>query len=112
MIGDRNTKLSNNQHQHITITHKLLHTPKLLILNKTTNTLDSKSKRTIQTNINQLKNKITIIIIAHHLSTIRGTNHVYMLTNNKIIETNTFNKLATHPNNQFHHMIKLQIIAN
>lgn len=64
-IGDRGTQLSGGERQRLALARALLANPKLLILDEATNALDSENEATILAVLEQLKGKLTIIVITH-----------------------------------------------
>ena len=83
-VGERGVKLSGGQRQRIALARTLARKPEILILDEATSALDNESETLIQKSINGLKKKITIIIIAHRLSTVMNADHLFLLDNGKI----------------------------
>lgn len=69
-VGERGVKLSGGQRQRIGIARALYNKPKVLILDEATSALDSETEKNITDTILKLKGQITIIAIAHRLSTL------------------------------------------
>lgn len=69
-VGDRGAKLSGGQRQRIGIARALYNQPSVLVLDEATSALDNETERQITDTILKLKGKITIIAIAHRLSTL------------------------------------------
>lgn len=70
--GDQGAKLSGGQRQRIGIARALYNEPKLLILDEATSALDNETEKQITNTILKLKGQITIIAIAHRLSTLEN----------------------------------------
>jgi ABC-type multidrug transport system fused ATPase/permease subunit len=85
-VGERGLLLSGGQRQRLALARALLRDPKILILDEATNAIDSLSEAYIQTTLERLHRQMTIIIIAHRLSTTRNADHVIVLTEGRVIE--------------------------
>lgn len=70
--GDKGAKLSGGQRQRIGIARALYQNPTVLILDEATSALDNETEKQITDTINKLKGEITIIAIAHRLSTLES----------------------------------------
>lgn len=94
-VGDRGVLLSGGQKQRLFIARELFRKPKLLLLDEATSALDSESEKIVQESIDNLKGKISTIIVAHRLSTLKNVDEIYVIDNGKIIEKGNFNKLIS-----------------
>ena len=86
VIGERGVLLSAGQRQRIVIARILARRPEILILDEATSALDNESEVQIQKVIENLKNKVTVLLIAHRLSTVRNCGKLLVLQNGGIKE--------------------------
>ena len=84
-VGERGIKLSGGQRQRIGIARALYKKSKILFLDEATSALDIYTERKLMQSLKRLDNKITIIMIAHRLSTVKDCNRVIRIENGRII---------------------------
>ncbi|WP_240704610.1 ABC transporter ATP-binding protein [Candidatus Pelagibacter sp. FZCC0015] len=92
-IGERGIRLSGGQRQRIGIARALYHDPKVLIFDEATSALDGTTEKIVMDAINNLRKDITIIIIAHRLSTVKRCDQIYVLERGKLKAQGNFNEL-------------------
>lgn len=98
-VGDRGTRLSGGQRQRLGIARALFTKPLLLILDEATSALDGDVEAEIAETILNLKGDVTVIMIAHRLSSIRNSDRLIYLEVGKIRATGTFAEIrSTVPN--------------
>ena len=86
-------KLSGGQRQRVSIARAILASPKVLILDEATSSLDSESEEMIQDGLNRLRTGRTTFVIAHRLSTIRSANQILVMEGGEIVERGTHEEL-------------------
>jgi ABC-type multidrug transport system fused ATPase/permease subunit len=92
-VGDRGTKLSGGQRQRLGIARAVFTKPKLLVLDEATSSLDGQSEADISDSINDMRGEITVILIAHRLSTVKNADKVVYLESGKIVSIGTFEEV-------------------
>jgi subfamily B ATP-binding cassette protein MsbA len=93
IVGDRGTLLSGGQRQRIAIARALLVDPAILILDEAASALDSESEKFIQMAIERLRGGLTILVVAHRLSTIMKADRIYVLEGAKVVESGSREEL-------------------
>ena len=92
-VGERGVRLSGGQRQRIGIARALYYNPNILILDEATSALDRQTEKVVMEALNNLKKKITIIIIAHRLATIKECDKIFLLEKGQIKNEGTFEEL-------------------
>jgi ABC-type multidrug transport system fused ATPase/permease subunit len=85
MVGDRGVKLSGGQRQRIGIARALYNNPTILILDEATSALDINTENEVMESINSLRGQLTMIIIAHRLTTVKKCDIIYQFRKGEII---------------------------
>lgn len=93
IVGDRGVRLSGGQKQRLGLARALMHHPVVLILDEATSALDSESERYVLDAIKALHGEMTIIMIAHRLSTVTNADRIYVLEDGKVVEDGTWAEL-------------------
>ena len=99
ILSEGGNNLSGGQRQRIAIARVFLRKPKILILDEATSALDNTSEKYIQKQIEkmQIKNKITVISIAHRLTTLENCNSILVFDKGKIVQSGTYDELKDIP---------------
>ena len=86
IIGNRGFKLSGGQKQRLALARALVRSPPILVLDEATSSLDSGFERLIWEAVRNLGGRMTILIVAHRLSTIRDADKILVLEGGRIVE--------------------------
>lgn len=89
-VGERGNKLSGGQRQRVGIARAMFTKPKLLVLDEATSALDGQTESEISDAIQGLKGRITLILIAHRLSTVMSADQIIYLEAGSIRAQGTF----------------------
>jgi ATP-binding cassette, subfamily B, bacterial PglK len=98
VVGERGTRLSGGQRQRIGIARALYSNPKILVLDEATSALDAETESAITGMLKELHDQVTIISIAHRLSTVMHSDLVLFLRDGKLAGSGKFEDLVQqHP---------------
>ena len=92
-IGERGIRLSGGQRQRIGIARAMYHNPKLLILDEATNAVDNLTEKAIMEEVYNIDKNLTIVMIAHRLSTVMKCDKIFLLEKGKLIKQGTYSEL-------------------
>lgn len=92
-VGERGVRLSGGQRQRIGIARALYNAPDVLVLDEATSALDGVTEREVVRAIDGLKGSVTLIVIAHRLSTVRKCDRLAMLDHGRLVQIGTFAEL-------------------
>jgi len=92
-VGDRGTKLSGGQRQRLGIARAMFTRPKLLVLDEATSSLDGGTEASITDAIHNLKGGVTIVMIAHRLSTVKESDTIFYMSEGHLRKFGTFEEV-------------------
>ena len=92
-VGERGTKISGGQRQRLGIARAMFTKPKLLVLDEATSSLDGQTESEVSKSVNDLKGSMTVLVVAHRLSTIRNCDKVVYVANGEIVTQGTFDQV-------------------
>ena len=105
-IGERGVRLSGGQRQRIGIARALYGNPQILILDEATSALDNQTEKLVMGAINNLSKHITVIIVAHRLTTVKNCDTIFLLDKGQLKDKGTFEELIKN-NDQFRNSAKI-----
>jgi ABC-type multidrug transport system fused ATPase/permease subunit len=92
-VGERGTNISGGQRQRLGIARAMFTKPKLLVLDEATSSLDGQTEADISDAIESLQGKVTVVLIAHRLSTVRNAQQVIYMSEGEIRAVGTFEEV-------------------
>ncbi|MDA8337478.1 MAG: ABC transporter ATP-binding protein [Peptococcaceae bacterium] len=102
VVGDRGVRLSGGERQRIVLARALLRRPSILVLDEATSSLDSENERRIKLAIEGLRGKLTIVVVAHRISTIRNVDRIFVLEDGRVVEQGDYDTLMEDQNSRFY----------
>lgn len=109
-VGDRGIRLSGGQRQRLFIARELFKEPSLLILDEATSSLDSEAERVIQQSIDDLRGRMTVVIIAHRLATVKTADKVLVFEKGRLVEQGDYISLRDRADSRFGAMVAAQTL--
>lgn len=92
-VGERGTRISGGQRQRLGIARAMFTRPKLLIMDEATSALDGSLESEITDSIQELSGEVTVVLIAHRLSTARNADQVAYMESGKIVARGSFEEV-------------------
>jgi ATP-binding cassette, subfamily B, bacterial len=93
LVGEKGVKLSGGERQRIAIARAILKNAPILLLDESTNQLDSVTEESIRKSLEVLMKEKTTIVIAHRLSTLLNLDRILVFDQGKIVQDGTHDKL-------------------
>jgi ATP-binding cassette subfamily B protein len=108
LVGDRGHTLSGGEPQRVSIARAILSSPRILILDEATSSVDTETERLIQQALDRLIADRTTIAIAHRLSTLRRADKLVILENGQKVEEGSHDELAAKPDGVYAKLLRIQ----
>ncbi|HLU81847.1 MAG TPA: ABC transporter ATP-binding protein [Trueperaceae bacterium] len=97
LLGDRGSTLSGGERQRVALARALLREPDLLVLDEATSQLDAANEAKVQQAIRGLHGRVTLVVIAHRLATVRDADRIHVFSGGRIVESGTWEQLCSQP---------------
>ena len=94
-IGERGIRLSGGQRQRIGIARALYYNPKVLILDEATSALDNETEKIVMDSVNNLRENITVILIAHRLNTVKLCDIIFKLEKGMLVHKGSYDEVIS-----------------
>ncbi|MBP9711157.1 MAG: ABC transporter ATP-binding protein [Candidatus Pacebacteria bacterium] len=108
LVGERGMELSVGQRQRIALARALVRKPSILVLDEATSALDGESEQAIHEALQKLHGTMTMIIIAHRLTTVMETDKIIVVDKGNIAEEGAPQELLKDENSYFYRLTHLQ----
>lgn len=105
-VGERGSRMSGGQRQRLGIARALYRQPSLLVLDEATSALDNETERRISDIIGTLHGRMTLLVVAHRLSTVRTCDQVVFLRQGRVDAIGTFAEVCER-SADFAHLVAL-----
>ena len=92
-VGERGLKLSGGEKQRVAVARTILKNPPFLIFDEATSALDTATERAIQTELDEIAQSRTVLMIAHRLSTVVRADNIIVLHHGEVAESGTHESL-------------------
>ena len=94
MLGERGVRLSGGQRQRVALARAFYYGCKVLVMDEATSSLDNETELEIVEEIKHHKGEITMIVIAHRLTTVQDCDQIYKLKNGRIVDSGDYGKVV------------------
>ena len=111
VIGGRSIRMSGGQRQRVGIARALLGTKRLVIFDEATSALDSESEQKVMEVVSKLHGRVTVIIIAHRLSSLSISDQTLVFEKGRLVERGSFEDLSE-AGGPFGRLLELQTASN
>ena len=93
-LGERGVAISGGERQRLGIARALYQKPNILVLDEATSALDGLTEDVFMDSLRMLKTDLTVIMVAHRLSTVKNCDVIYEIESGKVVNSGTFDELS------------------
>ena len=110
LVGEDGVGLSGGQRQRIAIARALLSKPSILLLDEATSALDAESESKIRSSIEKLKGRMSILVVAHRIYTVRQADRILVIDKGRLIGEGSHEQLRSN-NILYEKFVDIQFVA-
>ena len=89
-MGERGVRISGGQAQRVALARAFYHGREILVMDESTSALDNATEKEIIKEIDSLKGTVTMLVIAHRLTTLQNCDTIYVMQDGKIVKSGTY----------------------
>lgn len=93
VLGENGSGLSGGERQRLMLARAFLRQPQLLVLDEATSHLDAESEQAIREALRQVAGRMTILLIAHRLSTVRDAHQIVLMGQGRVVAAGSWDTL-------------------
>ena len=108
LLGDAGIRLSGGERQRIVLARVLMNSPRLIVMDEATSAMDYESEAAVRAAIRNLKDQVTVLVIAHRLATVRTAQYALVLENGTIVEKGELKQLISTPDGYLNNLIHIE----
>lgn len=108
LLGEGGARLSVGEKQLLAIARVLAGDPRILLLDEATSNIDTETEARVQQALAELRGRLTIVSIAHRLSTVRDADRIVVLNHGRVAEVGSHEALMQHENGLYRRLVELQ----
>lgn len=108
VVAQEGLSLSGGERQRLALARALAGSPRVLVLDEATSALDSESEAVIQRSLEELRGSVTVIAVAHRLSTVVKADRIWVMENGRLIENAAPSELRADKASRFSALAALQ----
>jgi ATP-binding cassette subfamily B protein/ATP-binding cassette subfamily C protein/ATP-binding cassette subfamily B multidrug efflux pump len=107
-LGEGGARLAVGEKQLIALARALAGAPRILLLDEATSHIDSETEGRVQRALTALRGQVTVLAVAHRLSTIREADEIVVFHHGRIVERGTHAQLMDVPDGRYQRLVQLQ----